>query len=231
MSVALQIIISIVFGYLVGSINSSYIIAKIKGFDIRSAGSRNAGGSNAVITMGKFIGVLCCLFDIFKAYFVIKLCMHLFPECAAVYGCTAVAAILGHMFPFYMGFKGGKGLACLGGAMMAYSKPLFLIILAVEIVLVLIADFICVAPITASVGYPVIYGVLSHNVVSACILLIATAAMLYKHMENLHRIKQGTELHFSYLWHKDAEKERIKANVGRIDESQVSTVWRDGDED
>ena len=63
--------ISILGGYLVGTINPSYIIARIKGFDIRKSGSGNAGGSNAVITMGKMIGALCIVFDIMKAFTII----------------------------------------------------------------------------------------------------------------------------------------------------------------
>ena len=67
------------------------------------------------------------------------------------------------------------------------------------------------------------------NLVGALILLVATAVMLIKHLENLKRIRQGTELHFSYLWgkNKDSEKERILKNVKKIDETQVGTIWRD----
>ena len=71
MSQIIGILVSALAGYLVGCLNPSYIIAKIKGFDIRKTGSRNAGGSNAVITMGKIIGALCIVFDIMKAFAII----------------------------------------------------------------------------------------------------------------------------------------------------------------
>ena len=100
-------------------------------------------------------------------------------------------------------------------------------ILFVEFVLALIIDYICVVPITASIGWPVIYGILAKNPYGALIMVLATVAMVFKHLENLKRIKQGTELHFSYLWHKEAEKERILENVRKIDETQVNTIWRE----
>lgn len=218
---------SLLIGYAVGTVNPSYIIGKLKGFDIRKAGSGNAGGSNALITMGKFIGVICMLFDIFKAYVVVRLLTGMFGETRAVYAVTSTACILGHMFPFYMKFRGGKGLACLGGSILAYSPRLFFIYLGVELVLALLLDYICVVPITASIAFPITYAIIESYVIGWLILLPVTVAMLFKHMENLKRISQGTELHFSYLWKKNEEKERINENIRKIDESKIETVWRE----
>ena len=97
-------------GYFIGAVNPSYIIAKIRGFDIRDKGSHNAGASNAVILLGKTIGVLCALLDIAKTVFAIWLAQKLMPEFTWGYAVTGVACALGHIFPFYMKFKGGKGL-------------------------------------------------------------------------------------------------------------------------
>ena len=110
----MKYVLCILIGYLMGSINPSYIIARLRGFDIREKGSQNAGASNALILFGKVIGIGCALFDIAKAAFAIWLCETLFPEFAYSYAVTGVACIVGHSFPFYMKFKGGKGLACLG---------------------------------------------------------------------------------------------------------------------
>lgn len=200
--------------YIVGTINPSYIIAKAKKFDIREAGSGNAGGSNALITMGKKIGALCMIFDIVKAFLVVKLSMILLPNEILAGAVSTTAVILGHIFPLWMGFKGGKGLACLGGSLLAYSPVIALIFLAIEFVLALIVDYICVVPITASVAFPVVYYLRGGNIYGALLLGTAAVAMLYRHRENLARIKAGKEAHFSYLWKSDKEKERIKANIG-----------------
>ncbi len=229
MQIAIGVTVSILAGYLVGCINPSYIIGKLKGFDIRKSGSRNAGGSNALITMGKLIGVLCMVFDILKAFVIIGVTAALFPDVPYLYSITGVACILGHMFPFYLGFKGGKGLACLGGMILAFNWKVFVVMLLLELVLAIVIDYLCVVPITASIAYPAVYGLMSGNLVGALIILAATAAMVIKHLENLKRIRQGTELHFSYLWRKDkeSEKARILENVKKIDETQVGTIWRD----
>ncbi|MCR5322863.1 MAG: glycerol-3-phosphate acyltransferase [Lachnospiraceae bacterium] len=212
--------ISILGGYLIGTINPSYIIARIKGFDIRKSGSGNAGGSNAVITMGGKIGILCSLLDILKAYMVVVLTVRFFPECTYVRSASSVAVILGHMFPFYMGFKGGKGLACLGGTILAYDPMLFVIMLTMAVVIAFVTDYIVFVPLTVSVIYPIIYCYMDHKVIgtkqaviSMLILFIATLFMWNRHFENLKRIKNGTEAHLSYLWKKDKELERIKGAV------------------
>ena len=169
------------------------------------------------------------IFDILKAFFIIGLTVALFPDVPYLYSITGVACILGHMFPFYLGFKGGKGLACLGGMILAFNWKVFVVMLLLELVLAIVIDYLCVVPITASIAYPAVYGLMSGNLVGALIILVATAAMVIKHLENLKRIRQGTELHFSYLWRKDkeSEKARILENVKKIDETQVGTIWRD----
>ena len=123
----------------------------------------------------------------------------------------------------------GDLLACLGGMILAFNWKVFLIMLFIELVLAIVIDYICVVPITASIAYPAVYGLMTANLAGALIILVATAAMLWKHLENLKRIRQGTELHFSYLWskNKEHEKTRIIENVRKIDETQVNTIWRE----
>lgn len=227
MSMIYHGVFCVIIGYFIGGINAAYIAGRLRGFDIRTVGSRNAGGSNAIITMGKLTGAICCLFDIFKAYAAIKLAMYLFPSLKFAFALTSTSVILGHMFPIFMHFKGGKGLACLGGSLLAYNPKVFLVILLIEFVLLLIVNYLCVVPITSSIAYPVVYGVLESSVAGACILIPVTVAMVCKHIENLKRISQGAELHFSYMWNKEAEKERITKNIREISEEDANTLWRD----
>lgn len=201
-------------GYLIGGFNPSYIIAKIKGFDIRKNGSGNAGGSNALITMGNKIGVLCMVLDILKAYFTVKLAKWLLPETLFASQIASVAVILGHMFPIYMQFRGGKGLACLGGVVLAYDPTLFVIMLSIGVVLAFVTDYICVVPLSACVVFPIIYGIFEKDLWGALVFLPATIAMIYKHLENIKRIFNKTEAHFSYLWSKD-EKVRVMRNEAK----------------
>ena len=204
-------LLCILIGYLIGTINPSYIIAKLRGFDIREKGSKNAGASNALILFGKVLGIGCALFDIAKATFAIWLCGKLFPELAYSFSVTGVACILGHVFPFYMKFRGGKGLACLGGMILAFDWRVFLIMLASEIVVAVLTDYICFVPLTASAIFPIVYGIMCQDVWGALIITLILPLMLYKHKENLKRIKQKTEMPFSFLWNK--EKALEKTNI------------------
>ncbi|MBO5294435.1 MAG: glycerol-3-phosphate acyltransferase [Clostridia bacterium] len=198
-------------GYLIGGINPSYMIARIKGFDIRKHGSGNAGASNAVITMGKKIGVISALFDIFKAYAAVKLSVYLFSEAALAGVVAGVSCIIGHIFPIIMKFRGGKGLACLGGVVLAFHPLVFLALFIAELILVLLVDYICIVPITASIVFPIIYYNMTEKALAGTLIYcIATAVILYKHIENLKRIRNGTEAHLSFLWKRKTEIERLK---------------------
>lgn len=211
-------ILCFLVAYLIGGINPSYIVARIKGFDIRTKGSGNAGASNAVITMGKAVGIFSALFDIFKAFFAVKMAVWIFPELPYIADVAGTACILGHMFPVLMGFRGGKGLACLGGVILAFDWRVFLIMLGGELLLVLIVDYICVVPMTASVIFPVVKGVLTKTVIGSLILSVASVAILLRHCENIRRIRQGTEAHLSFLWNRKKELERLRANSDQDDQ-------------
>ncbi len=202
-------LLCILIGYLIGTINPSFIIAKIRGFDIREKGSGNAGASNALILLGKVLGVSCALFDIAKAVFAIQLCGKLFPFLEYSFALTGVACILGHIFPFYMRFRGGKGLACLGGMVLAFDWRVFLVMLAVEVVVALVTNYICFVPLTASLVFPVVYGVMRRDIVGALIVGVLIPTLTFKHKENLNRIKDGTEMRLSFLWNRAAELERM----------------------
>lgn len=208
-------------GYGVGVINPSYIIGRIKGFDIRKKGSGNAGGSNALIVFGKIAGVLCSLFDILKAFFAIMLCRWLFPGFFPALAVCGTFCILGHIFPFYMRFRGGKGLACLGGMILAFDWRLFLIMLACEVVLALVLDYICVVAPSASVIFTVYYGIVTKDVPGTLVLVLAAAAILGRHVVNLKKILNGTEMHLSYLWHPDEEIDRVAVGASEEDKNDA----------
>lgn len=230
---AWKILLCILFGYAVGNINPAYIIGRLRGIDVRKSGSGNAGASNALILMGKFVGIGSALFDILKAAAVMWLAPVMFGDIACIAEIGGVACTIGHIYPVVMKFKGGKGLACLGGILLALDWRLLLIVLAIEIVIVLIVNYICIMPITASIALPILYGVFGDLKLgwllraeggwpAIGILCIVTAVMLFKHLQNLYRIATGTEMHFSYLWSKDkeGEKARIEENRKKLAEKK-----------
>ncbi|MCR5301454.1 MAG: glycerol-3-phosphate acyltransferase [Lachnospiraceae bacterium] len=205
---------SVIIGYFLGCINLSYIISKIKGFDIRHVGSGNAGASNLVIVVGKKIGLTVAVLDILKSYFAFRLAEHLFPS--AVAGpinyagvIAAVAAVFGHVFPFYMGFRGGKGLACYGGIVLAINYKLFVILFVAALLIAVITDYICFAPITMAFVVPLTVGIIYKTWIPPAIISLASVLLLFKHRQNIARIRSGEELRFHFLWRRKDESERF----------------------
>jgi glycerol-3-phosphate acyltransferase PlsY len=212
----MPIVISALLGYLIGGINPAYLIAKYKGFDIRKRGSGNAGASNAVITMGKKVGAISAILDIFKAYLAVTIAGVLFPNVSLAKVVMGISCILGHIFPIYMRFRGGKGLASLGGVILAFHPIVFVILLSVEMIIVLIVDYICIVPITASVAFPFIYMSMTKDSIGAILYGLLAIVIFSKHIENLKRIRSGTEAHFSFLWRRKKEIERLGGNPDDI---------------
>lgn len=202
-------IICLCLGYFVGTINPSYLFALKRGVDIRETGSGNAGGSNAAITMGKEVGIICILLDILKSYLIVKLTTYLFADAPYTFVITASACILGHIFPFYMNFRGGKGLACMGGSLLAYSPFVFLKVLLVGAIVAFLVDYICVLPISASIVLPILYGISKKDVLGMNIFMFVGMIVIWRHKENLIRIKNGSEMRLSYIWDKEKEIERL----------------------
>ena len=145
-------------GDLLGNLNTAAVIARCKGFDIRKKGSGNAGASNALVTMGKGAAVTSALVDILKAFLPVWLLLHVIqlpPECAHVPVLTGVAVILGHMFPFWMQFRGGKGFASLLGFSLAVDWRMFLACIALLGILLFTTRYIALATVSCAVLVPV----------------------------------------------------------------------------
>ena len=221
-------------GYLIGTINPSYLIAKKRGFDIRTKGSGNAGASNATVVLGKWVGIFSGVFDILKATGVMLLFPLIFGNIPYLAECAGVACIIGHIFPIFMNFKGGKGLACFGGLVLAIDPRLFGLILAAEILLLLLVDYICIVPITAVIIIPIVYGVFGVSGLDwlwraaggwwgAAIIGIASVVMLLRHMQNVKRIIKGKEMRFSYVWMNEEDRKKELIRIGKLEEHQELT--------
>lgn len=209
----MQIIFCALLGYLFGNINPAFILAKFKGFDIRKRGSGNAGASNTVITIGKKAGLLVALFDIFKAFAASLLAAYLFPQIKYAKILSGSCCILGHIFPVLMKFHGGKGLASLGGTILAFNPWIFASLLVFEIILGFSIDYVCVVPVTGSLIFTLIYSLITGDPVGTLIISIISIVILFKHIENFKRIQNGTEAHISFLWKKEQEIARIRKNT------------------
>jgi len=202
----MQITLSLLIGYLLGSISPSYIFSKKKNIDLRKKGTGNLGASNTFINLGKAYGALVLIFDMLKAWTAVKLCQVLFPSSAILTGIAAgSAAILGHNYPFYLKFKGGKGISAFGGFVLALSWQMFLLMLAICLVIAIIANYSCMLSFSAAIIFPFMAtyklwndGAEMWQLVFAFIMIsIPMISVTIKHRENLRRIKSGEENKFS----------------------------------
>ncbi len=209
-----KIFVCLLLGYCLGSISPSFLIGKLRGFDVRESGSGNAGASNTIILVGKFAGLIVALLDILKAACAWWLCAALFPELRLAGILAGVAAILGHMFPVWLHFRGGKGLACMGGVIIAYDWKATLLMLAIALAIALISKYVSVATVCMSVIWPLYYGLRTAFWLGAGVLLVPALPIFLRHLSNFRRIRSGEELRMSFLWNKDGELTRI----GRLDE-------------
>jgi glycerol-3-phosphate acyltransferase PlsY len=205
----LKILTCLICGYLLGSISPSFFIGKIKGYDPRQEGSGNLGASNTVIMAGKLAGLLVALLDILKSAAAWWICRALFPEMALAGVLGGVAALMGHLFPIWLHFHGGKGLACLGGICLAHDPKMLLLMLGVAILIGIVTNYVCIVTVSMSVIVPLYYGLTTAFWLGAAVMAIPILPIFCKHMVNFRRIKTGEELRLSFLFFKDKELKRI----------------------
>jgi len=182
--------------YIIGSSNMALYLSKIKGIDLKNSGSGNLGASNSLVVMGWKAAIIVAIHDIGKALIAVLLAAHFFPELVNIGAVAGVGTVLGHMFPFYLKFKGGKGFASYLGMTIALNWKFAIFVLIMVVLITLITDYISIATFTTITVVPVYLGIAAHSILLASILFIATAAMYFKHKENIVRIANGTEIGF-----------------------------------
>lgn len=187
-------LIAAAVGYLLGSSNMAYWISKIKKVDIRKNGSGNLGASNATVLLGWGAGVIVALHDIGKAILAVLIAKWLFPQLEYVGAVAGVAAVLGHIYPFYLRFKGGKGLASFVGMILALNWKVALGIMALVLLLTLVTDYISVGAMSCVVAAPIGIWMDGGGLIIPLIICIASVVMLWKHRENIVRIRNHTEI-------------------------------------
>ena len=194
--VIIQIALSCLIGYLLGTSNMAYYLGKFKKVDLRSGGSGNLGASNAVIMLGKKAGILTFIHDVGKTIIASWIATLLFPNLAFANIIAAVASVYGHCFPFYLKFKGGKGFASFMGLLLAIDWRLFLISFVVAVLITIITDYIVFGTMSITILTPIAVSVMNKNIIAGIIMFFATILIIWKHRENFVKIKNGKEIGF-----------------------------------
>jgi len=192
--------------YLIGSIPSGYLVARSKGIDICRHGSSNIGAANVARVMGKKWGYLVGLCDFLKGFLAAKLgfliASHFLLSSVLGSVIAAIASILGHNYTVWLGFKGGKGVATSGGAVLALLPPLVFVSAGVVwIAVFFISRFTSLASMSAALALPIAVLLIGAKTGTDFWLLIGpsvlmTALAIWRHRGNIVRLLNGTENRF-----------------------------------
>ena len=192
-------ILSITIAYLLGSIPFGYLLVRIfRNEDIREQGSGNIGATNVARSGAKGLGVATLLLDLGKAYLAVIIARHIAPGMFDVAVAAAVAAVVGRVFPVWLGFRGGKGVASALGVFLALTWPSGLAIFLVFLVVFAMTRYVSLASIAGSATFP-LFGFYfvkpwTHMVVFG--FLFIPLLVIVKHHENIRRLLSGTESRF-----------------------------------
>ena len=202
--------------YLIGSIPTGFLVAKAKGVDIRSAGSGNIGATNAMRVLGKPAGIFVLLMDALKGFGACFLGVliygHYFNQFNGLHSTSesipfpsqegvdhfaiiaGIFAVLGHNYPCWLKFKGGKGIATTAGVYLALAPWALLIALMFFILAVTVTRYVSVGSIVAAIALPVaVWAMPPHNLFLGIVTTALGALAIYKHKSNIQRLMAGTE--------------------------------------
>ena len=201
------ITIQILLAYLIGSIPSAVLIGKaVYGIDVRQHGSGNAGATNVIRVLGYKAGIPVLLFDVFKGWLAVFM-TSLFPDQGftpdqVVYieiG-AAVAAALGHVFPVFAGFRGGKGVGTMAGVGIALYPLALLIVLGIFIAVLAVSRYVSLSSCIAASAFPliVVFVTGEHHVGLVILSVFVAVFVLFTHRSNILRLVKGEENKFNF---------------------------------
>ena len=193
-----QTLIAMLIGYAFGCIQSAYFISKFIGkIDIREHGSGNAGASNITAIMGWKYGFIVGIVDILKGVCAVLIISWIYPANRDLAYIAGISAIIGHIFPFHMKFRGGKGVATLVGVMVGLNWKLGLFFALLVIIPALITDYIVAGSFTTFTALPIVTYTSGYPRAFALSSIALTILCFYLHRHNIQRIINKEELKIS----------------------------------
>ncbi len=195
----INLVLPVILGYLIGSIPFGFLVGKIKGVDIRKVGSGNIGATNIYRTLGTWPAISVFIMDLLKGAAAVYIAQALLPQSTPLLSreyfvvVAGVAAMVGHMFSIFLGFKGGKGAATSLGILLGIAPDLFVIAIIYVIVCIAITRYVSVASISGVILLAALMFILNKPLAYGICTVLAAALMIYKHLPNIKRLLSGTE--------------------------------------
>ena len=200
-------IIALILAYLIGSIPSAVWVGRtFYGIDVREYGSGNAGATNTFRVLGKKAGIPVLLMDITKGFLAVKLVTIFgnYPQESQQYVnfklVLGVCGLLGHIFPVYVGFRGGKGVATLLGILSAVHPQAAAVCAGVFTLMLIFSHYVSLSSMSAAITYPIIIMYVFHETVPTVNVFAMAVAILVliTHQKNIERLLKGTESRISF---------------------------------
>lgn len=187
----------IILGYLLGSIPSGLIVGKVfYGVDIRKHGSGNLGGTNTFRTLGVKAGLAVTIADILKGTLAIFLPVFFGSDIHQLI--PGIFAVIGHMYPIFAGFKGGKAVATSGGILLGYASPMFIIMVLIFFICLYLTKYVSLASMLAAI-VSVIYAFVVWDPPLIMVVSLLAIFVIYRHRANIKRIMNKTEPKIKWL--------------------------------
>ena len=183
----MQTLLSLVMGYFIGSLNPAKFVAKRHDVNLKETGTGNLGATNTALVLGRKAGYIVLLFDMFKSFFSYKLARALFPSLAAAGVIACIGVIIGHAFPIFNGFQGGKSLASFGGLVLAHDPLQFILLLTLGIVMAFLLNYGVYLAVTATTLFPFLSYLRSGSPTVFLTTSISSAIVLWLHRTNIRR--------------------------------------------
>lgn len=180
-------------GYFIGCISPAKIISRRKNVNLKETGTGNLGATNTALVLGKKAGYIVLIFDMFKSFFSYKMARVLFPQLAVAGVIAGVGVILGHCFPVFLHFNGGKGLAAFGGLVLAHDPLVFALLLTLGIVLALVLNYGVYLAISAAALFPIFSYLRSGSIPVLATTSAASSIVIGVHWGNLRRAITGED--------------------------------------
>ena len=190
----MKVIFLIILSYLIGCFSSAYLIGKVfKKIDIRTYGSGNAGATNAVRVMGKKLGVLTFLLDFFKGFIAVFIGYWILGYNGGLI--AAICVVVGHDFPIFLGFKGGKGIATTIGVMAVLHFPAALVSVIIGLIVGVVSRYVSLGSIVFLIINPVMNAIIIKEFNPNLLLTTIVLALvgLFRHKSNIQRLINGNE--------------------------------------
>ena len=188
----MEVFLLVLFAYLLGSVPTGYILGSLAGVDVRKAGSGNVGATNVARVVGKRHGIFTLVADIAKGFIPVVIALNLGLTSTAT-ALVGVAAFLGHLYPIFLRFQGGKGVATALGVFLGLAPWSTLVLMVIFVLVILTTRVVSLSSMVAAAAAPIVFWLLTSSPILTGTSVFIALMIVLRHRGNIQRLLSGTE--------------------------------------